>query len=207
MPPINPPSHPCVFICIFIQRLVLKTSRMYNVFGSGAHHANYAQFIAQTSSYNNGRAIGLLRGAGTRMATWFYAMHRMLRLHVPLKATIHQVQFAELPHTDRAKAAIADIEDSVFWKSIYVLLRAVFPALRLLRFCDSNVPTMDSIFFLSHRTSLAIAASAEDLNDVGLFGGFEKDDELEFEEREIFGEVEIEEADNVVVEDAADESG
>jgi hypothetical protein len=66
---------------------------------------------------------------------------------------------------------------------------------------------MDSIFFLSHRTSLAIAASAEDLNDVGLFGGFEKDDELEFEEREIFGEVEIEEADNVVVEDAADESG
>ncbi len=34
---------------------------------------------------------------------------------------------------DRAAAAIADIEDEVFWKAIYCLLCAVFPALKALQ--------------------------------------------------------------------------
>ena len=38
-----------------IKLLILKTCRLYNVFGSGAHHAIYAQFMAQSSMYNKGR--------------------------------------------------------------------------------------------------------------------------------------------------------
>ena len=53
----------------------------------------YAQCIVQTSAANNGRKIGLLQGAGMRMALWFYAMMRLLHLKQPLKATIHQQQF------------------------------------------------------------------------------------------------------------------
>ena len=79
---------------------------MYNVFGSGANHAIYAQFIAQTSAANSGRRVGLLRGAGTRMASWFYGMMRLLRLKQPLKATIHQTQFRELTLNASAKAAV-----------------------------------------------------------------------------------------------------
>ena len=75
---------------------VLKTCRLYNVFGSGSNHAKYAQFIAQTSAANNVHKIGLLQGAGTRMASWFYDMIRLLRLKQPLKATIHQQQFRDL---------------------------------------------------------------------------------------------------------------
>ena len=135
------------------------------------------------------------------MATWLYAMHRVLCLQIPLRATILQVQFAELQHTSRAKTAT---EDQVFWKSIYVLLRAMFPALRALHFCDSNVPCMDEIFFLSHRTSESIADYVGYLNDDDLFVGFAKDEELEFEEREIYGEVE-EDEEEVVVEADVDE--
>ncbi len=48
-----------------LQSLILKTCRLYNVFGSGASHAMYAQFKAQASHFNKGKRIGLLRGAGT----------------------------------------------------------------------------------------------------------------------------------------------
>jgi hypothetical protein len=34
------------------QILILKTCRMYNVFGSGANHAIYAQFLAQSAMAN-----------------------------------------------------------------------------------------------------------------------------------------------------------
>jgi hypothetical protein len=63
------------------------------VFGSGANHAIYAQFMAQSSLANCGKKVGLLRGAGTRMAMWFYAMICLLRLETQLKATVHQQKF------------------------------------------------------------------------------------------------------------------
>ncbi len=40
--------------------------RLYNVFGSGASHAIYAQFMAQSALANRGRKVCLIRGAGTR---------------------------------------------------------------------------------------------------------------------------------------------
>ncbi len=92
--------------------------------------------------------IGLLHGAGSRFATWFYAMHRALRMKPPFKATIHNPSFASLSKNDCVAAAIVDIEDEVFWKAIYCFLRAVFPALKALQYCDSNIPAMDKVYFL-----------------------------------------------------------
>ena len=45
----------------------------------------HAQFMAQASIFNDGHKIELLCGAGTRFATWFYAMHWLLRLKRALK--------------------------------------------------------------------------------------------------------------------------
>jgi hypothetical protein len=73
--------------------------------------------MEQTRAHNKGRQIGLLRGAGTRMATWFYAMHRGLCLRAALKATIHQAKFSELSlvKTDaRVREAVLDINDDDF---------------------------------------------------------------------------------------------
>ncbi len=61
--------------------------------------------------------------------------------------------------------AIQDIEDEVFWKAIYILLRTVFPALKALRYCDSNIPTMDKLFHLVKRAEDAILSSTNDLDD------------------------------------------
>ena len=172
-----------------IKLLILKTCRLYNVFGSGAHHAIYAQFMAQSSNYNKGRPVGLLRGAGTRFASWFYAMHRVLRLRQALLSTIHQQKFLELESVKKqsVRQAIRDIEDKKFWKCLYILLRCVFPALRALRFCDASKPVMDKIFFLSHRTTEAIIRSQEFLNDPNLFGALKSDRNLQTEGNVILG--------------------
>ena len=80
-----------------------------------------------------------------------------------------------------------DIEDGNFWKSLYILLRAVFPTISVLRYCESNTPMMDKIYTLAQRTSDAIEKSADDLNDTFLFSGIATTDGLAFEESDVFG--------------------
>jgi hypothetical protein len=131
---------------------------LYNVFGSGAHHAIYAQFMVQSSLYNKGRLVGLLQGAGTWFATWFYAMYWALHLRQALLSTIHQHKFLELESGKKQSVwiSIQDIEDKKFWKCLYILLHSVFPALRALHFCNASRLVMDKICFLSHRITQAI---------------------------------------------------
>ena len=57
----------------------------------------------------------------------------------------------------------------MYWKVIYVVLWAVYPALFCLRYCDSNTPAMDKVYLLLHRTCLAIKRSAQSLEDDNLF--------------------------------------
>jgi len=95
---------------------------------------------------NKGRKVGLLRGSGTQMALWFYAMMRLLRLKQALMATIHQQRFSDLNNNETVAMAVQDIENPDFWKCLYIILRAVFPALRLLRYCDKSKPAMDKIY-------------------------------------------------------------
>ena len=145
---------------------------MYNVFGSGASHGIHAQFIEQSKEHNGGRSLNLLRGTDVRMASWFYSMHRLLRLRAPLMSTIHQAKFATISLVktdDRVRECIQDINDPEFWKAMYQLLRAVFPALRALRYADSGKPSMDKMYTLCHRLTLALNASKEPLSNQVLF--------------------------------------
>ena len=81
-----------------------------------------------------------------------------------------------------------DITDEMFWKRIYIVLCAVFPALCLLRYCDKSTPAMatpamatpamDKIYYLSHRTTIALKNSEQDLNDASLFGDMTLDSNL-----------------------------
>ena len=52
----------------------------------------------------------------------------------------------------------------------------MFPAIRALRFTDSNQPMMDKIYFFSKRTESALEKSIEFLNCEGIFGQFLKGD-------------------------------
>jgi hypothetical protein len=169
-----------------------------------ANHAIHAQFMAQSSLYNKRRLISLLRGAGTRFGTWFYAMHHALHLKQALLATIHQQKFLDLESAKKqsVRMAVQDIEDNKFWKCLYILLHSVIPALRALRFCNASRPVMDKIFFLSHRTTHAIEKSQEFLNNSNLFGALTMDSNLIAECNVILGsndgDIRNEEADDVV---------
>ncbi len=80
-----------------------------------------------------------------------------------------------------------DIKDDKFWKCIYLLLRAVFPALGLICYCDKNKPAMDKIFFLSHRTSVAPNKLEEFLIDKSLFGSMKSNHNLNQEGNLVLG--------------------
>lgn len=158
------------------------------MFSSGARHSIYAIFISQ-SDLANKRKIGLLRGAGNRFGTWFYAMIRALHLERALKSTIHQVKFRELTLNETARQAVLDIENKVFFRAMYTVLRAVFPALKLMRECDANRPAMDKTIYLAHRTTVALRKSIDSLNDQEIFGQFNTEDAyLGKESAEVFGE-------------------
>lgn len=123
------------------------------------------------------------------MATWFYAAHRALRLKDVLLATVHQPQFTDLElvkNDDRVRLAVLDIRDPMFWKSNYTLLRAIFPVLRALRYCDSNTPAMDKIYYLTNRATDAINKSMLSLNDTSIFAEMEDDSGVSFEKSQIF---------------------
>ena len=77
--------------------------------------------------------------------SWFYAMMRVLRHKDTLKSTIHTLMFRDSVKNDKIRGAVMDIENEVFFKALYILLRAVFPANCALHFTDSNEPMMDKI--------------------------------------------------------------
>ena len=84
-----------------------------------------------------------------------------------------------------------DISNPVFWKAMYTILRAVFPALRCLRFCDGNIPAMDKVYTLAHRTSIAIEKSIHALNDTDMFRSDWTTEGLVQEETELYAIEEV----------------
>ncbi len=128
---------------------------------------------------------------------------RLLCLKGFLKLTIHQQKFHDLDLDSSAKAAVRDIEDDKLWKCMYILLCSVFPTLRALPYCDASKPSMDKIFFLSHRTTQAIEKSKEFLDDESLSGSIKTDANLIHEGNLVWGSIhddhdEDDEDDNVV---------
>ena len=59
-------------------------------------HAPYAIFQKYSRTFNNGRNIGLIRAAQTRMGGEAIALQRLLRLQEPLQQTIESTDFIKL---------------------------------------------------------------------------------------------------------------
>jgi hypothetical protein len=112
------------------------------------------------------------------MSLWFYAMVHLLHLWQPLAVAIHQQRFVDLNLNNSVRAAVHDIKVDKFWKCIYLLVSAVFPTLRLLRYCNKSKPVMDKMFFLSHRTTLSLEKLEVFLNNRNLFGSLRSDSKL-----------------------------
>ncbi len=88
----------------------------------------------------------------------------------------------------------------MFWKAIYCLLRAFFPALKALRYCDSNIPSMDKIYVLVKQADKVLHDLQLLLDDQDLFGSMRGTTIPECEEEldEVFGETNTERNDEII---------
>ena len=84
---------------------------------SGANQALYAIFLVY-SNKKFGRKLSLLRGSGNHMASFFYAMARLIRLKGVLISVVHSPEFAQPDLNARAKAVAQDIQNPKFFQAI-----------------------------------------------------------------------------------------
>ena len=68
---------------------------IYRYFGSGSMHSPYAIFSKHSEDHNNGKCIGLIRAADTRMGGHVISIMRTLRLKDPLISTISSAAFLQ----------------------------------------------------------------------------------------------------------------
>jgi Protein of unknown function (DUF 659) len=154
----------------FVRFLILNYRRVYRVFGSGSMHSPYAMFQKNSQTFNGGRKIGLVRAADTRMAGYFYAFHRMLRLQPALKATVSSVEFKGLKLSKSVVIkAVKFIEDKEMWNALHCLTRCLFPALRVLRLADKSEPGFDCLYYFVRKTDKAMEYSTRAFETVSYF--------------------------------------
>ena len=143
---------------------------MYNVWSSGAHHAPHAMFT-KLSMQIHGRKIGLLRGAGTRMASFLYAMVRALRLKSCLEATVESPAHIQLDKTRRMINACIDVKNHKVWNAFYVLCGVSHGPMLTLRYSDAGEAAMDKVYYWSCKTCNYIKENEDEINAVELFSG------------------------------------
>jgi hypothetical protein len=153
-----------------IKKVIIGYRRVYRVFGSGSMHAPYAMFQKQASTFNGGRKIGLLRPSETRMAGFFLAFHRFLRLRLALMATLSSAEYKRLKLTRRCvQLAEKFLEDDDMWNGLFVLVRCLFPPLRVLRLADKQSPGMDQIHYFVRKTDVALQRSVQSFSQMSFF--------------------------------------
>jgi hypothetical protein len=140
-------------------------------------HRPYALFKQKATEFNNKRKIGLLRPADTRMAGYFIALHRLLRLQKPLQAVQSSYEWQEYKFASKdkvQKAAInAIITDPIFWHEVMTIVIAMFPVLRCLQLANLNAAGMDKIYYYARRTSESLQRTKHSFNGQNKRLGFE----------------------------------
>lgn len=157
--------------------------------GSGANHAIYAIFMKLSKEANGGKKVGLIRGSGGRMGSYFYVMFRDVRMELVLKQLVAHPEIKKIKQKRRTLLAFRDIKDDTFWRGTYAVCCLSYACARLLRLCDKTDPIMGELEHGKRRTTEALENSEELLLDDALFPrDSENDGELAFEEQQIFGE-------------------
>jgi len=82
-----------LFACKELSVFIRVCQILYKVFGSGSMHGPYAIFQKYARHHNNGKPIGLIRAADTRMGGHIIAMMRYLRLQKALQNTVTSLEY------------------------------------------------------------------------------------------------------------------
>ena len=115
----------------------------HNIWGS-TRHLPAAMFKAHSKRHNNGVNIGFIKSSECRMAGEHIALLRLLSLKDALQSTITSPEFI---HMNQFKSTAAVLMREEFWKYLFVMCRALYAPMRLLRLADQKIAAMDKVYY------------------------------------------------------------
>lgn len=145
-----------------VKQLLDEHAIIYNEFTQLAPH----QTVLETNSEALSKSVELLvpaRVTATHASIHFIVMHKILRLKAAYQANLISDMDMTDEHvvSDQAKALIMDESK---WRKRYVLCRAVWPWLRLLRTVDSTTASMGILLQACCRAEDSLARSRRDID-------------------------------------------
>ena len=114
-----------------------------NIWG-GVRHVPSAIFKEHSRRHNGGVNLGFIKPSECRMAGEHIALLRLLRLKDALKSTVTSAEFLAL---NDFKVPAAVIGNDNFWKYLFLMCRALYAAMRVLRLADQKTPAMDKLYY------------------------------------------------------------
>ena len=103
------------------------------------------------------------------MAGYFIGMHRDFRMREALLATVSSGGFNIMELNSKLSKVVSYIQYKKYLERIYVLLKIIFPCLRILRIADSNKSGRDKVLYYSRMTKISIIKSSTDIENKELF--------------------------------------
>ena len=98
------------------------------------------------------------------MEKYSMGMYRDLRMRKVLQAIISSAEFLSVPINTKFTKVVKYINDDKSWESCYVLLRILFPFLRVLRLADSNISGIDKFYYYLRMIKHCIERTKSDLD-------------------------------------------
>jgi hypothetical protein len=143
--------------------IAVFAERVRNIFGS-VRHAPSAMFKKYTRMHNNGVHLGFVKPSECRMAGKHIAILRLLRLKNALLSTINSKEFIEL----RAFQSVCQVlMNPDFWKWTFVMCRALYAPMRVLRLADQQTPAMDKLHYYVLQTDRMLEMYVADAEERG----------------------------------------
>jgi hypothetical protein len=121
-------------------------------------------FKKYTRVHNNGVHLGFIKPSECRMAGKHIAILRLLRLKNALLSTINSKEFIELCAFGSVCQVLSNPD---FWKWTFVMCRALYAPMRVLRLADQKVPAMDKLHYYVLQTDRMLAKYVADAEDRG----------------------------------------
>ena len=99
------------------------------------------------------------------MDDYFIGIHRYISMIKALLATVSSTEFNIMSLNSKLSKVVSYIQDIKSWEKIYVILRLIFPFLRVLRIAYSNKEGMETFLYYSVITNICIIKSSSDLDN------------------------------------------
>jgi len=143
------------------KRLSNFAKKVHNIFGS-VRHSPSAMFKKYSRAHNKGVYIGFIKPSECRMAGEHIALLRLLWLRNALRVTITSKEFLDLRVFHTVTSVLNDPE---FWTWLFVMCRALYAPMRVLRLADQKNPAMDKLFYYVSQTDRMLPKSLGEVQE------------------------------------------